>query len=114
MEERTVVKAAERKDYDTSEKELEEYPDVFADIINAFIYQGKQEVNPDNLQPAATESRYMDATGRLRRQTEDLGKYEIVNGEARILFLLSNQSAADRRMILRKCGYTGGCYRGQY
>ena len=30
------------------------------------------------------------------------------------MFLLANQARIDRDMILRKCGYTGGYYRGQY
>lgn len=102
------------KDYDTPEKELEDYPDVFADIINAFVYAGRQVVLPENLTPAPVETRYRDLSGTLRRQAEDIGKYEMADGTAKALFLLANQSSVDSRMILRKCGYTGGCYRGQY
>lgn len=104
----------ERKDYDAPEKELEEYPDVFADIINVFVYQGRKAVDPENLKPASVETRYRDLTGKLKKQIEDLGKYEISGGEAKVLFLLANQTTADSRMILRKCAYTGGYYRSQY
>ena len=104
----------EQKDYDIPEKELEDYPDVFADIINALVYQGDAVVKPANLRPATVETRYMDLDGKLRRQTEDLAKYEITDGRASVLFLLANQTAPDDRMILRKCGYTGGYYRSQY
>ncbi len=103
-----------RKEYDIPEKELEEYADVFADIINALVYQGNKRVLPENLQPAPTETRYRNLSGRLKRQTEDIGKYEMADGEVNVLFLLANQSLPDRRMILRKCGYTGGYYRSQY
>lgn len=102
------------KDYDTPEKELEDYPDVFADIINAFVYAGRQIVRPENLKPAPVETRYRNLSGTLRKQAEDIGKYEMEAGTAKVLFLLANQSSVDSRMILRKCGYTGGCYRGQY
>ena len=30
------------------------------------------------------------------------------------MYLLANQTKVDGQMLLRKCGYTGGCYRGQY
>lgn len=113
-EERPVPALEKRKDYDISEKELEDYPDVFADIINALVYQGSDIVKPENLRPATVETRYLNLDGKLRRQTEDIAKYEVINDEAKILFLLANQSAADSRMILRKCGYTGGYYRSQY
>ncbi len=114
MGERTAVQAGRQKDYDTPEKDLEGYPDVFADVINAFIYQGKKAIRPEHLKAAATETYYKDPAGKLKRQLEDLGKYEEVGGEAKALFLLANQQTVDSRMILRKCGYIGGCYRGQY
>jgi len=114
MEKEATIRAGKQKDYDILEKELEEYPDVFADIVNAFVYKGEKVVNEMNLIPVPQETRYRDAAGKLKRQTEDIGKYEKADGKARALFLLANQSTIDSRMILRKCGYTGGYYRGQY
>ena len=43
---------------DLTQKNLEYYPDVFADILNALLYEGKQVVQPDKLQPAPTETIY--------------------------------------------------------
>lgn len=101
--------------YDIPQKELESYPDVFADILNALVYRGEQVVNLQRLSQAGTETYYRDQKHRLRNQYEDLGRYETDGeGRAKILYLLSNQSQADSRMLLRKCGYVGGCYRGQY
>jgi hypothetical protein len=34
---------------DKVEKLLEDYPDVFADIINVLIYDGKQVISPKQL-----------------------------------------------------------------
>lgn len=101
--------------YDIPQKELESYPDVFADILNALVYRGEQMVDQHHLSQAGTETYYRDQEHRLRNQYEDLGRYETDGeGRAKVLYLLSNQSQADSRMLLRKCGYVGGCYRGQY
>ena len=100
---------------DIPQKELESYPDVFTDIVNALVYGGEQVVDLRNLRPAETETRYRDREHRLRNQYEDLGRYETDGkGGTRILYLLANQSRTDSRMLLRKCGYVGGYYRGQY
>ncbi|MCM1541795.1 MAG: Rpn family recombination-promoting nuclease/putative transposase [Blautia sp.] len=101
--------------HDIPQKELESYPDVFADILNALVYGGEQVVDLRRLSQAGTETRYRDQERRLRNQYEDLGRYETDGeGNARILYLLANQSRTDSRMLLRKCGYVGGYYRGQY
>ena len=34
---------------DLSEKILEDYNDVFADIINGLIFRGEQRINPDDI-----------------------------------------------------------------
>ena len=111
---KTEKRTKEYADYDVAEKEFESYPDVFADIVNALIYDGEQVVDVANLKAAPTETIYEDVSNKLRIQREDLGKYEEENGEIKILYLLANQSKVDGHMLLRKCGYTGGCYRGQY
>ena len=43
---------------DLTQKNLEQYPDVFADIINALLYNGKQMILSTSLQPAPTETFY--------------------------------------------------------
>ena len=43
---------------DVVSKTLESYPDVFADIINGFLFSGKQLVSPDDLIPANIASQY--------------------------------------------------------
>ncbi|MCM1216742.1 MAG: Rpn family recombination-promoting nuclease/putative transposase [Lachnospiraceae bacterium] len=101
--------------YDIPQKELESSPDVFADILNALVYEGEQVVDFQRLSQAETETRYRDQKRRLRNQYEDLGRYETGReGNVKILYLVSNQSQTDSRMLLRKCGYVGGYYRGQY
>lgn len=66
---------------DLAAKRFESSPEVFADIINAFIYEGEQVILPQNLQPAPTESLYSVQNGKLSNQYNDVSKYEIRNGK---------------------------------
>ena len=43
---------------DVIEKILEDYNDIFADIVNVLVYDGKEVVKPDKLQNAALYSHY--------------------------------------------------------
>ncbi len=94
-------------------KNFEAFPDVAADILNALLYEGRKEIGEGELIPAPTESVYQGKEG-LRNQYEDVGKYEIQNGEKKALYLFANQTTVDGKMFLRKAGYVGGAYREQY
>ena len=41
---------------DVTEKILMSYADVFADCINTLVYDGERQLDPDDTQPAPTES----------------------------------------------------------
>lgn len=99
---------------DVTQKNLEGFPDVMADILNVFIHGGKQAVQAESLYPAPTETEYAAPDSALRSQLEDISKYEIQDGRIRVQYLLANQSNVDSRMILRKAGYVGAIYREQY
>ena len=99
---------------DLAAKQFERSPEVFADIVNAFIFEGEQVVSPKNLQPAPTESLYPAAHGILRNQYNDVSKYEIRNGRIVMQYMLENQSKPDYKILLRKAGYEGAIYRQQY
>ena len=43
---------------DLTQKDLECYTDVFADVINALMYDGEKVLQDENLQPAPTETIY--------------------------------------------------------
>lgn len=56
---------------DLTAKELESKPDVFADIINALIYEGEQVLLPELLQAAPTETLYAGmAVMRLKAERQ--------------------------------------------
>lgn len=102
---------------DIVEKEFIGFPDIAADTINTLLYQGRALVAAGNLRAGPTETIYQtfrQDTGKLRGQLEDLCRYELMDGHARIMYLIANQTKVDGKMVLRKAGYTGGAYREQY
>ncbi len=68
---------AKKESKDKTQKNLEAFQDVAADIINALYYEGKEVVTEKNLIPAATETLYTSAEGVLKSQLEDVSKLEI-------------------------------------
>lgn len=99
---------------DLTEKGLESYPDVFADIVNALLHWGERVLSPEGLQPAPTETLYKDRQGLLHNQFHDVSKYEMDAGRIRAQYTLENETVPNRRTVLRKAGYEGGVYRDQY
>lgn len=99
---------------DLAAKRFESSPEVFADIINALVFEGERVVFPKDLQSAPTETLYPAVNGVLRSQYNDVSKYEIRNGRIAIQYTLENQSTPDYKILLRKAGYEGAIYRQQY
>ena len=109
-----VMSSGKIESKDITQKNLEGFPDVAADILNVFIHGGRQTVQAGLLYPAPTETEYAPPGSALRNQLEDISKYEMQDGRIRVQYLLANQSDADGRMVLRKAGYVGAVYREQY
>ncbi len=98
---------------DIAEKALEEYDDVFSDIVNVLLFGGEQLVKEDDLTDAAPLSVYKDNGGRLREQERDISKFW-KDGRIRIcLYGLENQTDIDVDMPLRVISYDGAGYRSQ-
>ena len=49
---------------DAAEKILEDYQDVFADILNVLVFQGKQVVKPEELYETKVLSHYKAEDGK--------------------------------------------------
>ena len=97
---------------DIAEKTLESYNDVFADIVNGLLFQGRSIVAEDALTDAQPFSMYK-AEGGLHEQERDVSKYW-GDYPVRIALLgLENQTDVDRDMPLRVMGYDGAAYRAQ-
>ncbi len=97
---------------DAAEKTLESYNDVFADIVNGLLFNGKQVVKENELK-AESENSIYKADGKLHEQERDVAKYW-KNGEIRIaLYGLENQTSIDSDMPIRVLSYDGAAYRNQ-
>ncbi|MBO6090245.1 MAG: Rpn family recombination-promoting nuclease/putative transposase [Lachnospiraceae bacterium] len=97
---------------DLSEKILVDYNDVFADIMNVFLYDGKRVIKEEQLENSKDVTQYK-ADGKLHEQERDVSKF--YNGkEMRIAFLgIENQNNEDPYMPLRVISYDGSAYRAQ-
>ena len=97
---------------DTSEKILESYNDVFSDIVNVLLFNGKQVLLADELEDQAPRS-YCKADGKIREIERDVAK-RWKNGNIRVACIgFENQTASDPNMPLRVMGYDGAEYRAQ-
>ena len=97
---------------DSSEKILESYNDVFSDIVNVLLFNGKQVLAADELEDQAPRS-YYKADGKLHEIERDVAK-RWKNGNIRVACIgFENQTASDPDMPLRVMGYDGAEYRTQ-
>ena len=101
----------QRKQKDLAEKQLLDCNDVFADIVNAVVFQGKQIIKPKDLREAHPVSSYRE--DGFRSQERDIAK-RWVKGNATICFFgMENQNEIDPDMLFRNIGYDGGTYRDE-
>ena len=98
---------------DMTEKTLEAYNDVFADIANVLLFQGQNVILEKELEDAMPRSLYK-ADGKLHEQERDVAKYW-KQGVMRIAFCgFENQTEADADMPLRVMSYDGAAYRRSF
>ena len=98
---------------DKVEKLLEDYPDVFADIINVLIYDGKQVIKPQELSETKVKSQYKAADDSLHEQERDILKVWEKGKDYKIIFGMENQTNTDKTMTFRVMAYDGASYRSQ-
>lgn len=98
---------------DITEKLLEEYNDVFADIVNVLLFGGEEVIKPDELGRAGTESHYKADDSKLHEQERDVAKYWEKGGIKIALCGLENQTNIHNDMPMRIINYDGVSYRSQ-
>lgn len=97
---------------DITEKILESYNDVFSDIVNVLLFDGKAVLVPDELEDQAPRT-YYKADGKIREMERDVAK-RWKKGNIRIACVgFENQTNPDPDMPLRIIGYDGAEYRTQ-
>lgn len=95
---------------DMTEKTLEAYNDVFADIVNVLLFNGLEIIREEDLVSDTPRSLYK-AGGKLHEQERDVTKYW-KNGNIRISFYgFENQTRVDKDIPLRLISYDGAAYR---
>ena len=97
---------------DISEKALESFNDVFADIINGLLFQGEEIISADELEEQQPHSHYK-ADGKLREMERDVLKQWKKEKLRLALLGFENQTAPDPDMTLRVISYDGTEYRAQ-
>ena len=97
---------------DITQKMLERYNDVFADIVNVLLFNGKRIVDEDALIDTPADSA-LKIDGEIHSQDRDVAKYW-KNSQINIaLFGLENQTMPDKLMPMRVIGYDGAEYKKQ-
>ena len=97
------------KEKDITQKTLEMYNDVFADIINVLLFNGEKVVTEDSLTDVLQES-ILKMDGRIRAQYRDIAKYWHNSKIKLSMFGLENQTKPEKLMPLRVFGYDGAEY----
>ena len=59
---------------DITERQLEEFEDTFADIVNVLLLDGKRLIQPEELESALPAFIYKDRKRKLRMQERDIAK----------------------------------------
>ena len=98
---------------DLSEKILADYNDVFADIVNVLVLEGRQRIDSDDLTATAVHSQYKADDGVLHEQERDVSKYWEKQKIHMSLFGIENQTDIEKNMPFRVIGYDGAAYRQQ-
>ena len=97
---------------DITEKLFEEFPDVFADIVNGLLFNGRTVVRSNQLEAMKTLSAYK-ADGKIRPEDRDVAKRWKKSGIRIACIGFENQTEPDPFMVLRVLGYDGAEYRYQ-
>lgn len=98
---------------DLATKSLEEYPDVFADIGNVNLYNGKEILCPEELEHLPSSMIYRDMKGGLRELRSDI-RMQVKNAGMQIAVIcIENQSDVCNTMPVRDLGYEYANYHEQ-
>ena len=98
---------------DIVEKSLEDYDDVFADIINGLLFGGEMVIRNDELEELHPVSEYRSDNATSHAQERDVVKRWKKNLINVAVIGVENQSSIDQQMPIRVISYDAGAYRRQ-
>ena len=94
-----------------SEKILEDYNDVFSDIVNVLLFHGQELIEPSALESISVHSQYKGEDAKLHEQERDVAKkWKRYNVQLAIIGI-ENQTAVEKKMPFRLIGYDGASYK---
>ena len=94
---------------DISQKMLEQFNDVFSDIVNVLLFNGENVVDENSLLDTPTTS-MLKIDGSVYSQDRDVAKYWQHSRINIALFGFENQTVPDKLMPLRVISYDGTEY----
>ena len=99
---------------DLVEKVLLDKNEIFADVLNGFIFNGKQVIKPEMLANTNTLS-YYKANGKIHSQDRDVAKLLTIGKKKVVISLvgIENQTRPDKNMPARVMNYDAAAYRYQ-
>lgn len=98
---------------DITEKLLEDYEDVFADIVNVLLFDGQEIILPESLADTNIKSQYKADDTKLHELERDVTKLWKDKKINIALYGIENQTKSEKIMPLRILGYDGASYRSQ-
>lgn len=105
-------KGIDMAEKDMTEKALEAYNNVFADIVNCLLFHGEERIMEDDLEQGRERSVYQGEKA-LREQERDTSKFWKKHN-IRIAYIgIENETEAEDDMPFRLAGYDGAAYRDQ-
>ena len=90
-----------------------DYNDIFADIVNVLLFDGRELVRPEDLTSCAPASAYRSMDGRLHEMERDVVKRWEKHGVSFSVLGIEHQSEPDSCMPARVIAYDGASYRSQ-
>lgn len=97
---------------DITEKMLADYNDVFADIVNTLLFDGRQVIHEDDLVNVKDKSQYK-AGAEIHEQERDVTKLFQKNRIQIAMIGMEDQTEVDPDEVFRVLGYDGASYRRQ-
>ena len=97
---------------DKTQKRLEDFNDIFADIINALLFDGEEIIKENDLETFTAKETY-STQHQIREIERDVAKIWKHNALHISCIGLENQTDVDKTMPLRVICYDGSAYRAQ-
>ena len=94
-------------------KNLVEEAEVFADISNVNLYDGRNVIQPEDLELLPQEMHYKDSEGKPAKVMADVRMRWRKNGSVIAMIQIENQSEINNIMPIRDLGYIFNNYNGQ-